>query len=205
METVSDGTAYVRCTLRLSVAFANGTTAERDEIGVWPLTAKGGASGDLHTTPPENYETTLKAAVSDALKAAAERFGPTFRPLTDYELHQHLAALQAIENGPRVGADQAVEELYGTKRQVQPQATTPQPTRATPPAAPKPAANGEKAARLSFYQLTGEMIKAGTIKSKRVNELTKQAKTDGWPAVLALLQSETPEVPGEPDAGDVPF
>jgi hypothetical protein len=200
IETIGDGTAYVRATVRLSVTFANGTMAERDDVGVWPLYSKGGANGDLKTTPPENFETVLKAAVSDALKAAAERLGVTFRVLIDWELHQHLAAQQAISSGPHVGADQAVEELYGTKQQAQAQTT-----QATPPAAPKPTANGEKAARTSFYQLTSGMIRASTLTPARFNALTKQAQTDGWVKVLDLLQNETPELPSEPDNNDVPF
>ena len=182
VEAIGDGTAYVRSTLRLSVTFANGQMAERDEIGVWPLTAKGGSGGDLHNTPPENYETVLKAAVSDALKACAERLGTTFRVLTDRELHQHLAAQQAIACGPQVGARQAMAELYDNAP-AQPAAQAQQPT-----------ANGEKLARASFYQITGEMVKAGTLKPARVNELTQLAKAQGWPAALATLHAEAPQL-----------
>lgn len=186
VEAIGDGTAYVRCTLRLSVTFANGQMAERDEIGVWPLTAKGGSGGDLHNTPPENYETVLKAAVSDALKACAERLGTTFRVLTDRELHQHLAAQQAIACGPQVGARQAMAELYDTttsSAQAQP----------TPPTA-TPTANGEKLARASFYQISTTLVAAGTLKPARVNELTRLAKAEGWPAALATLHAEAPQL-----------
>ena len=70
--------AYIRCTGRLSITLADGQSAFHDDVGVWPMyAAKIGEGGLLDQTAPELYETAIKAAVSDCLKACAERLGAT--------------------------------------------------------------------------------------------------------------------------------
>jgi hypothetical protein len=190
IETISDGTAYVRCTGRISVMFANGSLAERDEIGCWPMTAKGGAGEDLHATPPENYETVLKASVSDALKACAERLGPTFRPLTDLELDGHLRGERALNNHKAGDAKQAIRDLFDAEPAT---SAAPTPQGQMPlPAEAQPTAQGQRLAKDSFYQQTSILLKDKRITAAEINRLAQQAKTDGWIAVLKLLPAAQP-------------
>lgn len=120
--TISESMAFVQLTGRLTVTFANGATAFRDEVGVWPMYAKE-ANGHrlLDASPPEMYELVLKASLSDCLKACAERFGNTFRPLLDAEFRGWLGYEQeqirsALREKPDITADQAVAELFEADR-----------------------------------------------------------------------------------------
>lgn len=78
---VNDRQAFYETTIRLDVTFADGERAHRDDVGVWPLVAS--KDETLAETSPERYETARKSAVSDGLKACAERLGLAFRPLVD--------------------------------------------------------------------------------------------------------------------------
>ena len=94
--TVNDSHAYAQVTIRLTCQFANGQQVIHDDVGVWPLSAGRGAT--LENAKPERFETVIKAAVSDGLKACAEYLGVCFRPLSDLELQKHLRSKQAQES-----------------------------------------------------------------------------------------------------------
>src|SRR3990167_7581722 len=84
LVNISDKESYTRVVIRLWVTFANGRLAYQDSIGVWPLKATHASEGGtLEETAAERYETALKAAMTDAIKGAAERFGNCFRPTSD--------------------------------------------------------------------------------------------------------------------------
>lgn len=85
---ISERTAYIQVVIRLTVQFANGAQVVHDDAGVWPLTAS--QDSDLESAAPERYETAIKAAVTDGLKACAEYLGICFRPLGDEDLDKYL-------------------------------------------------------------------------------------------------------------------
>jgi len=84
LVTITENEAYAQALGRMTATFANGETITQDAVGVWPLKATNARNGGtLENTAAERYETVLKAACTDALKAAAERIGSCFRPVTD--------------------------------------------------------------------------------------------------------------------------
>lgn len=85
---VNDRNAYVQVTVRLEVNFANGQKVVHDDVGVWPFQATRGT--DLDGTVPERYETVLKAAITDGIKACSEYLGTCFRPLGDENLNRYI-------------------------------------------------------------------------------------------------------------------
>jgi hypothetical protein len=85
---VNDRNAYVQVTVSLEVNFANGHQVIHHDVGVWPLQATRGS--DLDGTVPERYETVLKAAITDGIKACSEYLGTCFRPLGDEILDRHI-------------------------------------------------------------------------------------------------------------------
>lgn len=86
--TLNEHAAYVQVVVRLRVQFANGLEVSHDDVGIWPLQATRGSG--LDGTAPERYETVLKAAITDAVKACAEYLGTCFRPLSDETLNAEL-------------------------------------------------------------------------------------------------------------------
>ena len=85
--TVSGSEAYTQATVRLHLEFADGSKTYQDGTGIWPLKAtRASEGGTLENTAAERYETALKAAITDGVKAAAERVGNCFRVLSDQEL-----------------------------------------------------------------------------------------------------------------------
>lgn len=91
---INDQSAYVQVTVRLSVRFANDQTVTHDDLGVSVLQATRGS--DLNAASPERYETVLKAAITDAVKACAEYLGICFRPLGDESLDKHVRGQDRI-------------------------------------------------------------------------------------------------------------
>ena len=89
---ISETEAYAQVTGRLSVVFNDGQWITQDAVGVWPLKAtKASEGGTLENgTSAERYETVIKAAVTDSLKACAERLGTCFRPMRDLELRAEI-------------------------------------------------------------------------------------------------------------------
>jgi hypothetical protein len=85
---INDRYAYIQVTVRLEVRFANGQQVTHDDVGVWPFQATRGV--DLDGTMPERYETVLKAAITDGVKACSEYLGICFRPLGDESLNRHI-------------------------------------------------------------------------------------------------------------------
>jgi Rad52/22 family double-strand break repair protein len=75
------GGAYVKTLVRLTVRFANGQQVVHEDVGITVLNP--GRSLALDEVAPERFETALKAAVTDGLKACAEHLGACFRPLSD--------------------------------------------------------------------------------------------------------------------------
>lgn len=86
--TLNEQNAYIQVLIRLTVQFANGQQVIHDDVGVVTLSAKQGAG--LGDTAPERYETALKSAITDGLKACAEYLGVCFRPLSDEALAQEV-------------------------------------------------------------------------------------------------------------------
>lgn len=82
------GGAYVRTLVRLTVRFANGQQVVHEDVGITVLSA--GRNVELDNVAPERYETALKAAVTDGLKACAEHLGACFRPMGDADLERSL-------------------------------------------------------------------------------------------------------------------
>ena len=82
------GGAYVRTLVRLTVRFANGQQVVHEDVGITVLNA--GRNLELDKIAPERYETALKAAVTDGLKACAEHLGACFRPMGDADLERSL-------------------------------------------------------------------------------------------------------------------
>lgn len=85
---VNDLNAYVQVSVRMTARFADGQTVTHDDVGVAVLQASRGS--DLDGTTPERYETVLKAAITDGVKACAEYLGICFRPLGDASLDKYL-------------------------------------------------------------------------------------------------------------------
>ena len=82
------GRAYVRTLVRLTVRFANGQQVVHEDVGITVLNA--GRDVELDEVVPERYETALKAAVTDGLKACTEHLGACFRPMGDVDLERSL-------------------------------------------------------------------------------------------------------------------
>jgi hypothetical protein len=98
---VNERNAYVQVTVRLTVMFANGQVSIHDDVGVWPLAAS--KDKTLEDAAPERYETVLKAAVTDGLKACTEYLGVCFRPLADKTLDQRVRRGAAMKVGTAPG------------------------------------------------------------------------------------------------------
>ena len=90
------GGAYVKTVVRLTVRFANGQQAVHEDVGVTVLSA--GRSDNLDNIAPQRYETALKAAVTDGLKACAEHLGACFRPMGDADLERSLRGARSAAN-----------------------------------------------------------------------------------------------------------
>jgi hypothetical protein len=103
--TLNEVNAYVRVVGRLTVRFADGSTVTKEDVGITPVTATK-AAGTLVDTRPEVFETGEKAAVTDCLKACAEKLGLCFRPLLDQELAKTIQRDRAPRpngNGQKTG------------------------------------------------------------------------------------------------------
>jgi len=115
--TISESQAYTQALIRLSVRFADGTETYQDAVGVWPLAAtKAREGGTLENTAPERYETVLKACQTDGIKAAAERLGTCFRPLSDLALKAFVVEREYRQKHPRQPGqtESEKEALFGT-------------------------------------------------------------------------------------------
>ena len=127
----------------------------------------------------------MKAACTDALKAAAERIGSCFRPLTDLELQAHIKreTFRATSSPPPDAAT-AMAELYDD---VEP--TTPQPV-STSAEAQATASLPVADARREFYALSGPAIAQDRISAQAVNDLVRQANGSSWADALAALKAQ---------------
>jgi hypothetical protein len=85
---VNERNAYVQVTIRLVTQFADGSQVTHDDVGVWPLVAS--KDKKLEDAAPERYETVIKAAITDGVKACAEYLGICFRPMADDQLKAYL-------------------------------------------------------------------------------------------------------------------
>jgi len=120
MITINESNAYAQVIGRLEVRFADGAKAHQDDVGIWPLTATGGAreGRPLTDTAPERYETVLKAARTDCLKNAARNLGSCFAPLADIALREakRRAAYQNCDPEREEGtkpSHEHIAELFG--------------------------------------------------------------------------------------------
>ena len=190
---IDDQKAYIRCTGRLSITLANGQSAFRDDVGVWPLyAAKIGEGGLLDQTAPELYETAIKAAVSDCLKACAERLGATFRPLLDIDFgawlrYQQSEAIRAAKPKLQMDANQAIAELFDGV-DIAPKASDPSPKKSTPSPPKAQPEKDQHEYKTEFYALAGPAIASGKVTGAEVNALSKGANGDGWDTVLVELK-----------------
>lgn len=105
---ISASELYAQAIVRLHVEFSNGRKVYQDAIGIWPLKA-GDKAGSLENTPAERYETVIKAAVTDALKACAERLGRCFRPMSDQGYAAKLGR-EAYQNGKPPATQEQTEK-----------------------------------------------------------------------------------------------
>src|SRR3972149_2288618 len=94
---VNERNAYVQVTIRLITQFADGSQVTHDDVGVWPLVAS--KDKKLDEAAPERYETVIKAAVTDGVKACAEYLGICFRPMADDALAAYLRKRNAKPTG----------------------------------------------------------------------------------------------------------
>jgi hypothetical protein len=174
MVKVSELSAYVQTTVRLVVRFASGETITHDDIGVAVLQATRGS--DLDGTMPERYETVLKAAVTDAVKACAEYLGVCFRPLGDGALDGHLRGLEPSAMPRRRELALDAKERSAAK--------------------PAPATGGEKAnsqpGPTDFWSRFAELERQGLVSSDlRDAPEIKQAKRNGaWAQLLEWLEAQ---------------
>jgi recombination DNA repair RAD52 pathway protein len=90
---LNSGGAYIKTLVRLTVRFANGQQVVHEDVGVTVLNA--GRGVELNEIAPERFETALKAAVTDGLKACAEHLGACFRPMGDAELERSLRGVRS--------------------------------------------------------------------------------------------------------------
>ena len=124
---ISDRESYTRIVIRLWVTFANGRVAYQDSIGVWPLKAtRASEGGTLEETAAERYETALKAAMTDAIKGAAERFGNCFRPTSDKTVTAFISEREYKRKHPKSliaeGQAEIKKMLYGSEETQESQA-----------------------------------------------------------------------------------
>jgi hypothetical protein len=175
MVKVSELSAYVQTTVRVVVRFASGETITHDDIGVAVLQATRGC--DLDGTMPERYETVLKAAVTDAVKACAEYLGVCFRPLGDGTLDGYLRGPERPSRPRRRELASDAKEQSAVK--------------------PAPAAGGEKADSQAgptvFWSRFAELERQGLVRSDlRDAPEIKQAKRHGaWAQLLEWLEGQT--------------
>lgn len=171
---VNELSAYVQTTVRLDVRFASGETVTHDDVGVAVLQATRGS--DLDGTMPERYETVLKAAVTDAVKACAEYLGVCFRPLGDDALDGYLRRPEPSARLRRRELGLDAEQRSAVK-------------------AP-PAAGGEKAdsqtGPTNFWSRFAELERQGLVSSElRDAPEIKRAKRDGtWAQLLEWLEGQ---------------
>ena len=185
--TISNSEAYAQAVGRLTVRFADGSEVTQDSSGVWPLRATAASNGGtLENTAAERYETVLKAACTDALKAAAERIGTCFRPMSDLDLEAHVnrEAFRSSESGKRIAeipAEESARHLHGDPEPEKP-------TKANGDA--RPAAN-PPATSTAFWGKANDMVAAGTLTKPQADEIFASCKTnDGvdWQAAIAKLE-----------------
>ena len=189
--TVSGTIAYAKATGRLTCTFANGDVVIQDAVGVWPLKATDANNGGtLEATAAERYETVLKAACTDALKAAAERVGSCFRPLTDANLLGYLNA----QNQRRQKVDPDTGEVKEEEPKAKAETTKPASTAGDGNGKSKPAAQPVSSVDPSstgFWTLANALIEQGKMKkSYPVGAVTRNTtdKVTNWPAAIAELQ-----------------
>jgi hypothetical protein len=100
IEERSPKIAYVRTIGRLTLTFADGGVAVREDIGDVPVRIpKTGTT--LDDVSADTWETNEKSSKTDGFKACAEQFGTCFRPLADQDLKR------AIEKRARKEAEKA--------------------------------------------------------------------------------------------------
>lgn len=108
---VNQRNAYVQVTIRLITQFADGSQVTHDDVGVWPLVAS--KDKNLEDAAPERYETVIKAAVTDGVKACAEYLGICFRPLADDALmaYLHKHSTKTVEKAPAPAPVESVQKV----------------------------------------------------------------------------------------------
>jgi hypothetical protein len=111
---VAETEGYAQMIGRLEVTFYDGGSVVQDAVGVWPLKASNVRNGGtLESTASERYETVLKAACTDALKAAAERIGSCFRPVYDERVRSAITRELSKRNGKEVDLEAGARALTG--------------------------------------------------------------------------------------------
>jgi hypothetical protein len=198
LVTISESEAYAQVVGRLEARFADGSVVHQDAVGVWPLrasNARGG--GTLEDTSAERYEAVLKAACTDALKAAAERLGSCFRPLTDQELQHHIQQ-EVSARSQRVPQGEEPPAPPGDAGAVEP---TLIPVDSAPeveaPVVPEPAATSDEmpageVTAAEYWRLASEAFKAG-VSPERIREIYDGADEGGWSEAIDQLRKDMAE------------
>jgi hypothetical protein len=171
---VNDLNAYVQVTIRLNVHFAGGQQITHDDVGVAVLQATRGS--DLEGTMPERYETVLKAAITDGVKACAEYLGICFRPLGDEVLDQYIRGHKRRSSQSGRGDSEAPPRKLAEKEM--------------PAAGTTGEASG--AGPTEFWSRFTELERQGLITSDLRNAPeVKQARRDGdWSNLVAWLEAQ---------------
>lgn len=172
---VNDLNAYVQVTVRLNIRFADGRQVTHDDVGVAVLQATRGS--DLEGTMPERYETVLKSAITDGVKACAEYLGICFRPLGDEVLDKYVRGHKRKSSQPGHRDSQVPSRKVGEKET----------------ASPSLASDESAVGPTDFWSRFAELERQGLITPNLRNAPeVKQASRDGdWSHLVAWLEAQT--------------
>jgi hypothetical protein len=195
LVTISESEAYAQVVGRLQARFADGSEVHQDAVGVWPLRASNVRDGGtLEGTSAERYEAVLKAACTDALKAAAERLGSCFRPLTDLELQHHIQREASARSEP----EPLPQEVSVARDGATPVEPAPIPA-AGAPAVEAPEgltdsteASAGEATAADYWKLASEAFKTG-VSPERIREIYDGADGVSWSQAIGQLRKDMGE------------
>lgn len=178
---INDLSAYVRVTVRLTVQFANDRTVIHDDIGVSILQATRGSN--LDGTSPERYETVVKAAITDGVKACAEYLGICFRPIGDESLDTYVRGQKPTAILHRRDPSKAPSRKSHKEKTGQPVSSSQE-------------SNEARVGPTEFWSRFAELERQGLISADlRHAAEVKQFKEEGdWSQLLSWLEQQTKRV-----------
>lgn len=195
---ISARESYAQTTVRLTATFANGSTTFQDALGIWPFRAtNAGDGGTLEDTASERYETVLKAAVTDAVKAAAERIGSCFRPITDERVRVAISRAEFLATHDKMSPEQIAKgkaALFGEPER----AESPAPTAPGAPAPEKPTNGKAEADVHKMAEIKGHIPEwqkscIGFAKKFPSYQTTAKGKPSGQPNYMHILKAASLE------------